>query len=111
MCDQLDSDHVPLCPIIFPEKDVLCGNWLTQAMQKSLSCVQKLRGRTKQLAELDGSSYFRSLIERYVVCVLFVCWLRIAFVPLSVVLGALGSLRLLSILTIHSVCYPRAYQL
>jgi hypothetical protein len=39
-----------------------------------------------------------------VVCVVFVCWLRLDFVPLSVALGALGSLRLLSILTIHSAC-------
>jgi hypothetical protein len=41
--------------------------------------------------------------------VVFVCWLRVDIVPLSVatiLLGALGSLRLLSILTIHSVSYP-----
>jgi hypothetical protein len=44
-----------------------------------------------------------TLIERYVVCVVFVCWLRVDIVPRSVVLGALGSLRLLSTLTIHSV--------
>jgi hypothetical protein len=50
-------------------------------------------------------------IPSYVLCVVFVCWLRLAFVPLSVVLGALGSLGLLSILTIHSVCYPRPCQL
>jgi hypothetical protein len=29
-----------------------------------------------------------TLIERYVVCVVFVCWLRVDIVPLSVVLGA-----------------------
>jgi hypothetical protein len=48
-----------------------------------------------------------TLIERYVVCAKFVCWLRADIVPLSVVLGALGSLCLFSILTIHSVSYPR----
>jgi hypothetical protein len=37
------------------------------------------------------------------VCVEFVRWLRVDIMPLSVVLGALGSLRLLSILTIHTV--------
>jgi hypothetical protein len=52
-----------------------------------------------------------SLIERYVVCVVFVCWLRVDIVPLSVVLGALGSLSLLSILTIHSVSYLRPRRL
>jgi hypothetical protein len=46
-----------------------------------------------------------------VVCVVFMCWLRLDFVPISVVLGALGPLRLLSILTIHSVCYPRPCRL
>jgi hypothetical protein len=51
------------------------------------------------------------MIERYAVCVVFVCWLRVAIMPLSVVLGALGSLRLLSILTIHSVSYPRPCRL
>jgi hypothetical protein len=40
-------------------------------------------------------------------CVVFVCWLRLEFVPFSVAVGSFGSLRLLSILTIHSVCYPR----
>jgi hypothetical protein len=39
------------------------------------------------------------------------CWLRLDFVPLSVVLGALGPLRLLSILIIHSVCCPRPCRL
>jgi hypothetical protein len=40
-----------------------------------------------------------TLIERcdVCVCVVFVCWLGLEFVPLSVVLGTLGSLRLLSI--------------
>jgi hypothetical protein len=38
------------------------------------------------------------------VCVVLVSWLRLDFVPLRVVLGASGSLRLLSIDTIHSVC-------
>jgi hypothetical protein len=47
------------------------------------------------------------LIERSDVCVVFVCWLRLDFVPLCVVLGALGSLRLLYIHTHRSVCYPR----
>jgi hypothetical protein len=37
----------------------------------------------------------------------FVCWLRVDFVPLRVVLGALGSLRLLPILTVHSFSYLR----
>jgi hypothetical protein len=41
----------------------------------------------------------------YDVFVVFVCCLRLDFVPLSVVLGALGSLRLLSTLTIQSVCH------
>jgi hypothetical protein len=45
------------------------------------------------------------------VCVVFVCWLGLEFVPLNVVLGTLGSLRLLSILTIHFVCYPRPCRL
>jgi hypothetical protein len=36
-------------------------------------------------------------------CVVFVCWLRLESVSLSVVLRALGSLSLPSILTIHSV--------
>jgi hypothetical protein len=52
-----------------------------------------------------------SLIERIVVCVVFVCWLRVDAVPLSAVLGALGSLRLLSILIIHSVSYLRTCRL
>jgi hypothetical protein len=43
-------------------------------------------------------------VERCDVCVVFVSWLiAIGIVPLRVVLGALGSLRLLSIFTIHSV--------
>jgi hypothetical protein len=51
------------------------------------------------------------LIERVVVRVVFVCWLRVDIVPLSAVLGALGSLRLLSLLTIHSVSNPRPCRL
>jgi hypothetical protein len=51
-------------------------------------------------------SVMHALIECYVVCVMFVCWLRVDIVPLSVVLGALGALCLLSILTIPSVSYP-----
>jgi hypothetical protein len=38
------------------------------------------------------------------VCVVFVSWMRLNFVPLRVVLGALGALRLLSIDKIHSAC-------
>jgi hypothetical protein len=41
----------------------------------------------------------------------FVSWLRVDIVPLRVLLGALGSLCLLSILTIHSVSYPRPRRL
>jgi hypothetical protein len=52
-----------------------------------------------------------TLIERCVVCVVFVCWLRVSVMPLSVVLGALCVLRLLSILTIQSVSYPRSCRL
>jgi hypothetical protein len=55
-----------------------------------------------------------TLIERYHVCVVFVCWLRLDFarvVCTSIGLGALGSLRLLSMLTIPSVCYPRPCRL
>jgi hypothetical protein len=44
-------------------------------------------------------------------CVVFVGWLRVDIVPLSVVLGALGSLCFLSILTVHSVSYPRPRRL
>jgi hypothetical protein len=47
-------------------------------------------------------------IERFDVCVVFVSWLQLEFVPLRVLLGALGSLRLLSIVTIHSV-FPRCF--
>jgi hypothetical protein len=47
-----------------------------------------------------------TLTQRYGACVVVVCWLRLDVVPLSVVLCALGYLRLLSILTTHSVCYP-----
>jgi hypothetical protein len=43
--------------------------------------------------------------------VVFLCWLRLDFVPLSVVLGAFDSLSLLSIHTIPSVCYPRPCRL
>jgi hypothetical protein len=43
--------------------------------------------------------------------VVFVCWLRVDFVPLSVVLGASGSLHLLFILTTYSVSYPRPCRL
>jgi hypothetical protein len=50
-------------------------------------------------------------IERYHVFVVLLCWLRLDFVPLDVVLGAWGSLRLLSILTIHSLCCPRPCRL
>jgi hypothetical protein len=46
-----------------------------------------------------------------VVWVVSVCWLRLDFVPLSLVLGALGSLRLLSIFPIHSVWYLRSCRL
>jgi hypothetical protein len=46
-----------------------------------------------------------------VVCEVFVCWLRVDIVPLNVVLGAFGSLRLLLILTTDSVSYPRPGQL
>jgi hypothetical protein len=49
-----------------------------------------------------------TLVERFVVLVVFVCWLRVDIAPLSVVLGALGSLRLLPILTIHSLFPIRA---
>jgi membrane protein YqaA with SNARE-associated domain len=58
-----------------------------------------------------GLENFLTLIERYVVCVVFVSWLRVAIVPLSVVLGALASLCLLSIQTIHSISSPRPCRL
>jgi hypothetical protein len=51
------------------------------------------------------------MIEHYVAFVVFVCWLRLDFVPLSLVLGALGSLRLLSILAFRSVSSPRPCRL
>jgi hypothetical protein len=51
------------------------------------------------------------LFGAVIVCVVSVCWWQLDFVPLSVVLGALNSLRLLSILAIHSVCYPRPCRL
>jgi hypothetical protein len=44
-----------------------------------------------------------TLIDRNRVCVVFVCWLQLDSVRLNVILGALGSFRLLSI---HSVRYP-----
>jgi hypothetical protein len=44
------------------------------------------------LAKASGQT-LPTLIERYVVCAVIVCWLRIDFAPLSVVLGALGYLR------------------
>jgi hypothetical protein len=55
-----------------------------------------------------------NLIERCVllcVFVVFVCWLQLDIVPLSVVLGALGSLSLISIHIVPSVCYPRPCRL
>jgi hypothetical protein len=52
-----------------------------------------------------------TLIERCVVCVVFVCWLQVDIVPLSVVLGALASLCSLPILAIHSVSYPHPRRL
>jgi hypothetical protein len=45
------------------------------------------------------------------VCVVFVCWLRVDIVPLSVVLGASGSSCSVSILAIHSVSCPRPRRL
>jgi hypothetical protein len=75
------------------------------------SCALLLAKASGQLALPGADTPYLDRVLYYVVCVVFVCRLRLDFLPLSVVLGALGSLNLLSIHTIPSVCYPRPYRL